>query len=185
MWNMPSDTYLALLRGINVSGHNKIPMAELRQLCTELGWSDVQSYIQSGNLVFRSETSPENMEAELETALQRRFGFSIPVVVRSAEAWASYTKNNPFPKAAASEPKWVLLTLSKQPPNKNTKEELLERADKGERVARVGDVLYIHYPQGVGRSKLTPALLDRLVGSPVTARNWRTVLKLAEMAAER
>ena len=173
--------YIALLRGINVSGHNKIPMAELRQLCAELGWEDVQTYIQSGNLVFRSSSSPTKLEGELETAIQERFGFSIPVIVRSAEDWASYIEHNPFPKAALDEPNWVLLTLSKQPQKEGVKEGLLERADKGERVAQVGDALYIHYPDGVGRSKLTPALLDRLVGSPVTARNWRTVLKILEL----
>jgi uncharacterized protein (DUF1697 family) len=179
---MTINTCIALLRGINVSGHNKIPMAELRQLCTGLGWEDVQSYIQSGNLVFRSGSPPVELEIELEAAIQSQFGYSIPVVVRSAQGWASYIANNPFPEAALKEPNWVLLTLSKQPPNEDTKAGLLERADKGERVAQVGDALYIHYPDGVGRSKLTPALLDRLVGSPVTARNWRTALKLGEMA---
>jgi uncharacterized protein (DUF1697 family) len=179
---MALPSYIALLRGINVTGHNKIPMAELRQLCARLGWSDVQSYIQSGNLVFQSQAEADTLEEELEAAILAEFGFEIPVVVRTAQAWEAYVKHNPFPAVATDEPSRLLLTLSKGPLQTGAADALNARADKGERVARVGDALYIHYPEGVGRSKLTPALLDRLAGSPVTARNWRTVLKLADIA---
>jgi uncharacterized protein (DUF1697 family) len=179
---MALPSRIALLRGINVTGHNKIPMAELRQLCAGLGWADVQSYIQSGNLVFRSEAMAGNLEEELEAAIVDEFGFQVPVVVRSAQAWEDYVKHNPFPAVAVEEPNRLLLTLSKGPLQAGALDALNARADKGERVDRVGDVLYIHYPEGVGRSKLTPALLNRLVCSPVTARNWRTVLKLADIA---
>ena len=177
--------YIALLRGINVTGQNKIPMAGLRHVCAGLGWADVQSYIQSGNLIFRSETSPEKLEGELEAAIHDEFGLQIPVIVRNAEQWMGYVNNNPFQALVEEEPKRLLLTLSKKPPELGAIDGLNERADQGERVTRVGDALYIHYPEGVGRSKFTPALLDRLVGSPVTARNWRTALKLGEMAGIR
>jgi uncharacterized protein (DUF1697 family) len=176
------ETFIALLRGINVGGHNKIPMPELRSACADLGWEDVQSYIQSGNLVFKAGTTPENLEADLEGAIERRFGLSIPVIVRAGADWQDYVNGNPFPEASQSEPNLVALTLSKAPPKQGAVEGLRERALNDERIVQVGDVLWIHYPGGSGRSKLSPALLDRLVGSTITARNWRTVLKLDELA---
>jgi uncharacterized protein (DUF1697 family) len=175
------DTFIALLRGINVGGHNKIPMAELRSECADLGWDDVQSYIQSGNLVFKADTTPANLETELEGAIERKFGLSIPVIVRSRADWLAYVKGNPFPEASQREPNLVMLILSKAPPNQDAVEDLREYALNDERIVQVGDALWIHYPGGSGRSKLSPARLDRLVGSTVTARNWRTVLKLDEL----
>lgn len=178
---MATSPSIALLRGINVSGRNRIPMQELRTLCTELGWADVQSYIQSGNLVFRAAAAPAILEGELEQAIQRRFDLSIPVLVRSAGDWQAYTQSNPFPDASSTEPNRVMLALSKLPPKPDAAAKLQERAANGERVVQRDDALWIHYSAGVGSSKLSPALLDRLVGSSVTGRNWRTVLQLEEL----
>jgi uncharacterized protein (DUF1697 family) len=177
--------FIALLRGINVGGHNRVPMAELRALCTGLGWDDVRSYIQSGNLVLAAGAGPADLEAELERAIEERFGFAIPVVVRAAAHWPAYVAGNPFPEASQREPNRVMLALSKQPPAPHAAKRLGERAADGERIARAGDALWVHFAGGSARSKLTPAVLDRLVGSPVTTRNWRTVLRLAEMARDR
>ena len=176
------STFIALLRGINVGGHNKIPMPELRSACAELGWGDVQTYIQSGNLVFTAGAAPPALEAELERAIERRFGLSISVVVRAATDWPAYVKSNPFPDASEKEPNAVMLALSKSPPKADAEVRLQERAVLGERIVRVGDTLWIHFGDGMARTKLSPALLDRLAGSPVTMRNWRTVLKLGELA---
>lgn len=172
---------IALLRGINVGGHNKLPMAGLRDLCAGLGWQDVQSYIQSGNLVFTAAAGPAVLETDLERGILEQFGLEISVIVRLASAWAAYMDANPFPAAAEREPNFVHILLSKVPPASDSAERLQERAKDGERVALAGETLWIHYPNGAGRSKLTPALLDRLAGSPVTARNWKTALKIAEM----
>lgn len=179
---MPAAGFIALLRGINVSGRNKIPMPELRAVCAELGWRDVQTYIQSGNLLFGADAPAAQLEAELEQAITRRFELSIPVIVRAAAGWPAYVRGNPFPKASEREPNLVMLTLSKAPPRPGALEGLRERAAGGERLAQVGDALWVHYPAGAGATKLSPAVFDRLVGSPVTARNWRTVLKLAELS---
>ena len=175
------QAFIALLRGINVSGSNRIPMAELCSLCTKIGWTDVQTYIQSGNLVFSAYGKPAALEVALEQVIQKRFGFSIPVIVRPADAWPSYVKNNPFSKESAKEPKFTHLALSKLPPKANAAKELQGRAANGEKIVQKGDALWIHFPTGVGKSKLSPSLLDRLIGSPVTLRNWNTVLKLGEM----
>jgi uncharacterized protein (DUF1697 family) len=179
---MSSKTLIALLRGINVSGRNKVPMRELCVLCAELGWEDVQRYIQSGNLVFKAGARAAKLETELEQAIERRFGLSIPIIVRPAAVWPDYVRDNPYPDASQNEPNLVMLALSKAAPKKDAAEKLQERAIGGERIVQVGDALWVHYAGGVAKSKLSPALFDRLVGSPVTARNWRTVLKLQQMA---
>ena len=175
-------TFIGLLRGINVGGHNKIPMSELRALCSEIGWSNVQTYIQSGNLILSAAGKPAALEAELQRAIERRFALSIPVIMRAAVDWSAYLQTNPFLAACKKEPHLVMLCLSQKNAKADAVKQLRERAPGGERLAQVGDALWIHFPGGVARSKLSPALLDRSVGSPVTARNWLTVLKLNEMA---
>lgn len=181
---MPLSVFIALLRGINVSGRNQMAMAELRSLCLELGWMNVTTYIQSGNVLFQAAGAPARLEDELEQAIDRRFGLSIPVLVRRAAEWPTYISLNPYPEASRREPNRVMLALSKFLPNEHAVEGLRERAVDGEQIAQAGGALWIHYASGAGRTKLTPALLDRLVGSPVTTRNWRTVLKLDELCRQ-
>jgi uncharacterized protein (DUF1697 family) len=176
------STFIALLRGINVGGRNKIPMQELRMLCGSLGWTDVRTYIQSGNVIFRAGSVASALEGELERTIEHELGLSIPVLVRTAADWPVYVRGNPFPDASVTEPNRVMLALSKRPPRCTAVDELRERAEDGEQIARVGDALWFYYAGGAGRSKLSPALVDRLVGSLVTARNWRTVLELGELA---
>ena len=176
------QAFLALLRGINVGGNNRIPMASLSSLCTKTGWTEVQTYIQSGNIVFSADAMPAALEAKLERALKKQFGFGIPVIVRPASAWTSYLKNNPFSKESAKEPKFVQLALSKMPPKADAAKELQARAANGEKIVQKGDAFWIYFQGGVGTSKLSPSLFDRMIGSPTTLRNWRTVLKLAELA---
>jgi uncharacterized protein (DUF1697 family) len=174
-------TFIALLRGINMVGNNSIRMAELCSLCTSIGWCDVQHYIQSGNLVFSSNATAAALEKQLEQCIQKQFGHSISVIVRPASAWPAYVKSNPFPGASKKEPHRVMLGLSKSRPRPDAAKQLLARATNGERVKLVGDALWIHFKEGAGKSKLTPALFSRFVASPVTLRNWRTVLKLEKM----
>lgn len=155
-----------------------IPMAELRALCSEIGCSDVATYINSGNVVFSSTATAGDLENAIERSITERFGHTISVVVRSALEWPAYIEGNPFPKA---EPRGVMLALSKQPPKSGALKSLRERAVNGEKLEHVGDAIWIHYSTGIAKSKLSPALFDRAVGSPVTARNWNTVLKIADM----
>lgn len=174
--------YVALLRAVNVGGC-KLPMAELREVCAELGWEKVETYIQSGNVVFVAAGKPEALETALEKAVAKRFGFERPVIVRSASQWADYAKGSPFPEAERDEPNRLMLGLSKAPPRADAPKLLEEKAAAGERVTLQGDALWVHYPDGAGTTKLTPALFDKAAGSSVTQRNWRTVLKLNEMLA--
>ena len=177
-------SYVALLRGVNVGGRNAVPMARLREAVGTLGWSDVATYIQSGNVMFRTDRPLRSLESDFEEVIEDNFGLSIPVVVREAGRWAKYVKENPFPGESEAEAKWVLLALSKKSPAASAVAELEGKAANGERVMKVGDGIWIHFPEGSGRSKLTPTVLDRVIGSPATTRNWRTVLKLEELVRE-
>lgn len=175
--------FVALLRGINVGGTRKVPMAGLRALAEELGWRDVATYIQSGNLVFTAAGKAPALEVRLEQALAKHFGFEVPTLVRSAREWEALVAANPLPEQAEADPAHLLLGLAKAKPRKEALAELRARAQGKERVELVGGALWLHYADGVARSKLSPAVLDRCVGSPVTARNWRTVLELANLLA--
>jgi len=172
---------VALLRGINLLGHKRVPMAELRALAERLRWRDVATYIASGNLVFGADADAAACALQLERAIERRFGFSASVIVRTAAQWARYTKATAFPDAASTRPSHLLLALAAKAPPKSIVRAVQPHCRAGERVAVRGDALWIDYTNGIARSKLTPAVLDRLVGSPVTARNWRTVQAIGAM----
>jgi uncharacterized protein (DUF1697 family) len=171
---------IALLRAINVGGR-KLPMAELRALCGELGWRMSNLYPERQPRLQRPRASPRRSR-RLEKAIKGRFGIDVPVIVRTAAQWAAYASANPFAKAAEEEPNRLQLLVSKRPPDSGAAAKLMERARAGEAVAAAGGALWFHFPEGVGTSKLTPALIDKAAGSALTGRNWRTVLKLQEMA---
>src|ERR1044072_4345094 len=171
---------VALRRAVNVGGRT-LPMAELRALCGTLGWQDVATYIQSGNIVFTASGRREAIEAALEKAVAGKYGYEAPSLVRTAAEWAKLPPGNPFKKAAKDEPNRLMLLLSKREPAEGAEEIIQARARNGEQVRRAGDALWFHYPEGAGTSKLTPSLTARAVGSPATARNYNTVLKLKEM----
>ncbi|MEK6984982.1 MAG: DUF1697 domain-containing protein [Candidatus Thermoplasmatota archaeon] len=172
--------FVALLRAVNVGGR-KVEMEPLRALATKLGFEDVATYIASGNLVFTVHGAPKVVAAELEAAIAARFKLEVPVILRTATLWERYLEC-PFPDAAASEPNRVMLALAKTPPRKEAPAELLARAKHGESIVLQGDALWIHYPAGQAKTKLTPASVDKAMGSATTARNLNTVRTLATMA---
>jgi uncharacterized protein (DUF1697 family) len=182
MATSPTSHKICLIRGINVGGRNIVPMTDLRAITAALKWKDATTYIQSGNLVFTASAAHDKLEKQLEDALEKKFGFRPDVVIRDAAAWEQYIKRNPLRREAENAPNAVTLTLSKRPPIAGSVAALQERATMNERIAMQDDALWIHFPDGMGRTKLTPAVFDRAVGSPVTSRNWNTVLKLGEMA---
>jgi uncharacterized protein (DUF1697 family) len=176
---------LAFLRGVNVGGNKMVAMAELRALAGGLGFGDVETFIQSGNLIFTTALDPAAVESALERAIEKRFGFTVDVVVRTAEQWRRYAAGSPFADAATDRPHMLHLGLAKAAVRSDACQALGKYAQAGERVHAAGDCLWIDYPQGAGRSKLSPTVLDRAVGSPVTSRNWRTVQKLTALVAAR
>jgi uncharacterized protein (DUF1697 family) len=172
---------VALLRGVNVGGNRRLPMAELRGLAASLGWTGVETYIQSGNLIFEAESKPAELEQALERALAAHLGAPVEAIVRTATAWRRYLSGVPFADAVRARPRFLHLLLAKARARTGAVAALRERACAGERVELVGEALWIDFAGGVGKSKLAPAVLDRAVGSTVTARNWQTVIALAEL----
>ncbi|MGQ0558647.1 MAG: DUF1697 domain-containing protein [Sphingosinicella sp.] len=174
---------VALLRGINVGGR-VLPMAELRALAARLGWTEVSTFIASGNLLFVSDLAPAAAEQALEEAIEQRFAMKVPVIVRTRAQMRAYRDGNPFPDAARDTPNWLMLLVPKRPPPADAVEKLQARAQDGEQVGRADDGLWISFVGGVARSKLSPMLIDKLVDSPATSRNYRTVAKLCELLGE-
>ncbi|MER5846737.1 DUF1697 domain-containing protein [Streptomyces sp. NPDC002012] len=177
--------YAALLRGINVSGHKKVPMAELRTLLTELGHGDVRTHLQSGNAVFSSASDDENaLAADLERAIEKRFGFPVPCLVRDGGYLAAVAAACPFP-AVELEGKQLHITYYGQPVDADRFAGIDPAAFLPEEF-RLGDrALYLYAPDGLGRSRLADALSRPSLtkGVIATSRNWNTVVKLVEMTA--
>jgi uncharacterized protein (DUF1697 family) len=164
---------VALLRGVNVGGNCMLAMADLAALCTKLGFADVRTYIQSGNVVFRTELPAERARAALAQALSAHMGRPIDVVVRDADAMRRVLARNPFPRA---EPAKVAVLFCADPVPKGLLDGL--SGPDGEVVVAGGMEVYIHYVQGMGRSKLK---LPKALGV-LTVRNVNTVAKLSAMA---
>lgn len=178
-------TWIALLRGVNVGGHKRVPMAELRTLAAGLGWANVETYVQSGNIVFRASGKAASLAASLADELRSHFGFEVPVAVCSHEDWLRCAARSEFPDAEAARPKILHLGVTTGSGAKLTPKVIAALApycQKGERVAIRDGVLWIDFVDGVAATKLTPAVLDRVVGAPVTLRNWNTVRALAALA---
>jgi uncharacterized protein (DUF1697 family) len=176
--------HVALLRGINVGGHNLVAMSDLRNLLGALGFAGAKSLLQSGNLVFDSERlTGTELERLLEVETAKRLGVTPDYLVRSAAEWGTLVARNPFPQEAKDDPAHLLvMCLKAAVPAKNV--QALRAAIKGaERVRAVGKQLYVVYPEGIGRSKLTNTLIEKKLGVRGTGRNWNTVLKLAALCA--
>jgi len=175
--------HIGLLRAVNLPGHNKIGMADLRQLLAALGMRDVRSLLQSGNLVFRSEVhAAKQLEHALEHSAAKRFGLETDFFVRTATDWKTIVAGNPFPDEAERDPSHLLVMFLKEAPSREDV-TALQSAIKGREVVRAkGRHAYIVYPDGVGRSRLTNALIERRLGTRGTGRNWSTVLKLGALA---
>ena len=170
--------YVALLRGINVGGHRKVPMAELRTLAGEIGLDDPRTYVASGNLLFTSDQSAAALEKKIEEAIEERFGFDVDVIVRSARQWAGYRDGNPMRKESEAHPSKVMLTIGKRAATDADIDALRRKAGPNERVERAGDVIWLWFGDGAGRSKMGTGPTAREVW---TTRNWRTVEALGDM----
>ncbi|HSZ52543.1 MAG TPA: DUF1697 domain-containing protein [Caulobacteraceae bacterium] len=175
--------HVALLRGVNVGGRNRIAMDALRQIATALGFVGARTHLQSGNLVF---LAPDGEGAAIEEALRlaiaQQRGIDVPVFVRTQPAMAAAIGANPFAEAASGDPSHLLVTFSSGAPRRDRLAAIAAAARLGERVELVGRELFIHYAGGVAGSRLTTALIDRELGVTGTARNWTTVLALEALA---
>ncbi len=176
--------HIALLRAVNLGGSTSLQMESLRALLRRMGFEGVRSLLQSGNLVFGSDSrSGSPLESVLEDAIEANFALRTDVFVRPAPEWHSIVTQNPFPREAARDPSHLVVTVLKAAPSA-TAWKGLDAAIRGPEVVRgAGRHAYIVYPEGIGRSRLTAALIERQLGTRGTSRNWNTVVKLDALAS--
>jgi len=174
---------VAMLRGVNVSGHNMIKMEALRALCESLGLRDAQTYVQSGNVVFR--TKERNLAAlakRMEDAIERGFGFRPAVIVRTTSELKDAIARNPFAGRRGIHPGKLLVTFLASAPSAEGRERVLKIKADPEELFIDGREVYIYFPNGMGRTKLSWPTVGKMLGTSGTGRNWNSVTKLLEMA---
>ena len=177
---MQSQGWIALLRAVNLSGRNRVPMAELRRELQELGFASVSTYIASGNVLFVAEPAQRGQLAEtIEDLIAKRFGVETVVVLRRPDELRRLLAGHPFGETSSS---YVTFLAAKPPPA--AVRALGALAFGADEAQVAGSDVYLRYPNGVTGATLTSAALERALGIPGTARNWRTVTKLAGLAEQ-
>ncbi|WP_297099114.1 DUF1697 domain-containing protein [uncultured Draconibacterium sp.] len=176
-------TYVAILRGINVSGKNKIKMDALKSSFSSLGFEQVQTYIQSGNVVFKyQEMSSEDLAELINKQILDDFGFDVPVLVLDSVQLETIVKNNPFVGDESKEVQFLHVTFLKETP-KNVNNEKINSYVKAEEEFEVSEcAVYLYCPHGYGKTKLNNNFFESQLKVTATTRNWKTTLKLLEMA---
>lgn len=175
--------YLALLRGINVGGKNKLPMNDLRDMFTDAGCRDVRTYIQSGNVIFRADPDVvAPLPGIIARQIAERFGYRMPVVLRTDEQLSDVIRHNPFIPEGAAEETLHVLFLADRPSARGVESLDPDRSPPDAFIVR-GQEIYLRLPNGVGQTRLTNAYFDTRLATTSTGRNWRTVTKLRELMA--
>jgi len=171
--------HVALLRAVNLAGYNKVGMADLKALLAGLGFEDAQTLLQSGNIVFTGGTkTTASLEQALERAAAKQLELETDFFVRTAKEWQAIVDANPFPREAKDDPSHLLAVILRDDVSA-ANVAALQKAIVGREVVRAkGRCLYVVYPDGIGRSKLTSAIIEKKLGTRGTGRNWNTVLKL-------
>ncbi|MGZ4688946.1 MAG: DUF1697 domain-containing protein [Acidimicrobiia bacterium] len=174
--------YVALLRGINVGGKNKVPRAELRSVFESLGHEDVVTYIQSGNVVFTSTAKSARLASDLGRAIEQEFGLQVPIIVRSRAELAKVVAGNPYLDADADSSKLHVTFLAAAPSRSAIATLDPDRCPPDEFTVS-GKEIFMLMPNGMGRTKLTIDYFEKRLGTTGTARNWNTVNKLLDLMA--
>jgi uncharacterized protein (DUF1697 family) len=174
-------SWVALLRGINLGARNKVSMADLKELFSDLGAEDVTTYVQSGNVLFRSSDARDALVRAIEQAIHERLGLEVTVLLRTDAELATLVGRNPFAGDESDVTKLHVTFLAKRPDRARTK-ALDEEQFAPDRFRVTPDAVYLHCPNGYGRSKLSNAFFEKHLGVAATTRNWRTVTTLAERA---
>ena len=176
--------HVVLLRGINIGSRNRIAMPALREALAEAGFEDVQTYVQSGNVVLTSQTKPDAVARKCEKLIAERFGLEIPVLVRSRAQLARVVQRNPLAKVATEPKRYQVTFLSEKLPAKIVR-ELEDAAAGDEQVVIAGREVYAWHPKTIARSRLWSKLAGKGLGVTATSRNWATVEALLELASRR
>lgn len=175
-------TFIALIRGINVSGQRMIKMADLKALFESLGFASVQTYIQSGNLVFQVENLSENeLNKLIQSAILKQFGFEVEVQVFSESTWKQIIVNNPFVMQGGVEEAHLYVSLLANKPSQENVEKLASLYFPEEFIQLRDQSVYLYVPQGYGKAKLNNNFLESKLKVSATTRNWKTMLALVNM----
>jgi uncharacterized protein (DUF1697 family) len=175
------EVYVALLRGINVGGKNSLPMKDLAAIFEKAGCSQVATYIQSGNVVFKADAKlAQQISGVISKEVKKGFKLEVPVVVRSAQELLKIAKANPFFKKGGTVDT-VHVAFLVHTPRKTAIQSLDAQRSPGDAFEVAGSEVYLHCPNGFGRTKLTNQYFDSKLATTSTIRNWKTVLKLVEM----
>ena len=175
--------YIAMLRGINVSGHKPVKMEALRASFEASGFSDVKTYVQSGNVVFKAaKSSIPTLMQKISDKILEDFKFSISILIRTPEELAAVIKHNPFAKKAGTDEAKLYVTFLSEPAPKETEELLKPLAVAAEEIHAHGSEIYLYCPNGYGTTKISNTAIEKKLSRQATTRNWRTVNALVEMA---
>jgi uncharacterized protein (DUF1697 family) len=177
------NTSISLLRGINVSGSKIIKMDALRKAFEDCGFKKVQTYIQSGNIIFQhNETTTTELERKIAHKIKDQFGFDVPVLVKTFEALKTVVKNNPFGKNPLKDASFFHVTFLSSVPGKENSKKFTELSFPPEEFILTGNTLYLYMPKGYGNAKLTNNFIESKLKVNATTRNWKTTLELLKMA---
>ncbi|MFZ4059137.1 MAG: DUF1697 domain-containing protein [Ferruginibacter sp.] len=175
-------TYISILRGINVSGKNLIKMEQLRILYEQLGYFNVNTYVQSGNVVFEhKKTSTDTIAHTLSQAIQQQFGYTIPVIVLTVKALQQIIENNPFTTDTKKDPAFFHITFLASKPKSYDVRELEAKKLPDEAIACTPEAIYLYCPNGYGKTKLTNNFIEGKLQVTATTRNWKTTNELLKM----
>jgi uncharacterized protein (DUF1697 family) len=181
--SVPMTVVISMLRGINLGSHNRVKMDALRALYASLKLLDPQTYIQSGNVIFQTkEQDLARLAKRIGNGIEQSFGFRSDVVVRTASELRSAIARNPFAARAGLDPSKLLVTFLASDPGPEARERLLRIKADPEELRIDGRELYTYYPNGIGRSRLQMAVIERALKVSGTGRNWTSVTKMLEMA---
>jgi len=175
--------YIAMLRGINVSGKNLIKMEQLRASFTALGFANVKTYVQSGNIIFEApHETAASLSGKIERQILRDFGFSVPVLLKTSNEMAEIIKHNPLLKVPAIDHSKLHITFLSDAPPKTALEQLQPLAVTPEQFRIVGREIYLYCPKGYGNTKLSNTAIEKKLSLRATTRNWNTAKTLLAMA---
>lgn len=178
-------TLISLLRGINVSGHKRVGMADLKQLYESLGLANVQTYVQSGNVVFDSAKSDQaKLAALIEAQIERTYNYAVSVFIREARDFQRLLSHNPFLKGRQVAPTQLHVTFLYRSPPKSVVSSLQTPSSGADEFAIKGQEIFLFCPDGYGRTKLSNNFFERKLSVPATTRNWNTVNALYKLAKE-
>ncbi len=178
------NTYIALLRGINVSGHKMIKMDDLKLVLGELNFTGLKTYIQSGNILFDSENKePADLAADIAGKIFQRYGFEVPVVIRTMAELEYIRKSNPFRNKGNEDTDKMHVTFLSEKPDTVRENQIMEHRFLPDEFVIMGKEVYLYCPDGYGRTKLTNQFFESRLKVVATTRNWKTVEKLVTLGA--